>query len=274
MLSHFGPDTRAMGMPDGFSTETPEHIHIESKRAWRVLNKVQPTLQMIKFIQRYEALRIHRARMNSYLGSVAEGDNGRRKSHVVYEDEHDAFYPVQEVGGSREHGAQFAGVDTNVFTDIDIERKNGEENSDKDEGEDEEQTHYTARMQTAADARQHVVYPNPMLSIALKPTCGQVRGIDIIANHGATNLVLALHNFLNKHGTRKLPTNFLPTAHHEYPLWHRLYLWHDALPFDPEWPRRNVIRSRPTSGDQESTFDVALALEQRERSGLHSETIQ
>ncbi|QRW03214.1 hypothetical protein RhiLY_02213 [Ceratobasidium sp. AG-Ba] len=265
MLSHFGPDTRAMGTPDGFSTETPEHSHIESKRAWRASNKVRPAPQMIKFLQRYEALQIQRARVNAYLGSVAGGGGSRRRSHVVFDE--DPFYPVQEVAGSGEPGAHSVGIDSSVTTDV--ERENDDEESDEEEGEDEEQTHYPAHMQTAADVRRHVVYPNPTLSIALKPTCGRVRGIDIIANHGATDLVSALHTFLNEHGSRKLPTNFLPTAYHEYPLWHRLYLRHDALPFDPEWPRRDVVRSRPASGDQESSFDVALALEHRERPGLH-----
>ncbi|QRV89046.1 hypothetical protein RhiJN_17064 [Ceratobasidium sp. AG-Ba] len=138
-----------------------------------------------------------------------------------------------------------------------------------EEGEDEEQQHFPGRMRTAADARQHVVYPNPTLSIALKPTVSRVRGLDLISKYGATNIVPALQTYLKKHGTRQLPTDFLPTAYHEYPVWHRLYLRHDALPFDPEWPRRDVIRARPMTSDQESAFDVALLLHDREKFGIH-----
>jgi hypothetical protein len=85
----------------------------------------------------------------------------------------------------------------------------GEGEGDEDEDEDEDQQHYPGRMRTAADARQHVVYPNPTLSIAARPTSGRLRGTDIVTKHGATNLISALHIYLGKHGTRKLPPQLL-----------------------------------------------------------------
>ncbi|KAG9079664.1 hypothetical protein FS749_008328 [Ceratobasidium sp. UAMH 11750] len=262
-------DTREMGTPDGFSTEAPEHQHIESKQAWRASNKVRPVPQMIKFLQRYEALRIHRAKMDTYLGRpIPEGRKRRKWRVVLGEDEDAPFHPSwQPAGGQTAMGQPEMddGDGVNVSGHV-----NGHEEADEaEEGEDEDQEHFPGRMRTAADARQHVVYPNPTLSIARKPTAGRVRGLDIIAKYGAVDFVPALHAYLNVHGTRRLPFNFLPTAYHEYPVWHRFYLRHNALPFDPEWPRRDVIRARPESQDRDSAFDVALYLEDKEQFGIH-----
>jgi hypothetical protein len=272
LLSHWPNDTRQMGTADGFSTESPEHMHIQSKRAWRASNKVRPTPQMIKFLQRYEALRIHRARMNAYLGRVSIKKEKRRRSRVVYgEDEDVPFEPAWELSGvqtGRTETGNAGGSDEYVGGVIDTGE---DENGDDDEDEDEDQQHYPGRMQTAADARQHVVYPNPTLSIAVRPTSGRVRGIDIATKYGATNLVSALHTYLGQHATRKLPPNFFPTAYDEYPVWHRLYLRHETLPFDPDWTRRDVIRARPADDNNECVFDVALILYNRENFGIHRE---
>ncbi|KAG8701684.1 hypothetical protein FRC09_005197, partial [Ceratobasidium sp. 395] len=223
LLSHWPKDIRQMGTPDGFSTETPEHMHIESKRAWRASNKDED----VPFHPAWETNLHHTA-----LGLSSQ-------LHVEQQS-------IRAEGGDEE-----------------------EDQFDNDEGEDDEQQHYQGRMRTATEAREHVVYPNPTLSIALKPTVSRLRGIDIVAKYGAADLVSALHAYLKKHGTRQLPTEFLPTAYHEYPLWHRLYLRHEALPFDPEWPRRDVIRARPADGNDECAFDVALILDNPDKFGLH-----
>ncbi|KAG8729416.1 hypothetical protein FRC10_003925, partial [Ceratobasidium sp. 414] len=89
MLSHHPESIREMGTPDGFSTEGPEHLHIESaKRPWRASNKVRPGIQMVKFVQRYEVLQIHRAYMDHFLGLAGHG-KGPRKSRVVYDEGED-----------------------------------------------------------------------------------------------------------------------------------------------------------------------------------------
>ncbi|KAG8682098.1 hypothetical protein FRC08_015195 [Ceratobasidium sp. 394] len=271
MIGHMPGDTREMGTPDGFSTEAPEHQHIESKQAWRASNKVRPTPQMIKFLQRYEALRIHRARMDTYLGrSIPEGRRQHKLHVVLGEDEDAPFHPSWQPAGSQQSEMD-GGDDGDDGDGVDMGGNvNGREEPDEaEEGEDEDQQHYPGRMRTAAEARQHVVYPNPTLLIARKPTAGRVRGLDIIAKYGAVDFVPALHAYLNVHGTQRLPSDFLPTAYHEYPVWHRLYLRHDALPFDPEWPRRDVVRARPESQDRDGAFDVALYLYDKEQFGIH-----
>jgi hypothetical protein len=280
MLSHWSNDTRQMGTADGFSTESPEHMHIESKRAWRASNKVRPTPQMIILLQRYEALRIHRARMDAHLGRLSVEGNRRRRSRVVYGQDEDvpfqpAWEPVAEPSRVNGKSAKAGYANNNEesigsgFEAREDEDEDEAEDEDNDEDEDEDQQHYPGRMQTAADARRHVVYPNPTLSIAVKPTCGRVRGIDIMGKYGALDLIPALHAYLDEHGTRKLPPNFLPTAYHEYPVWHRLYLRHEALPFDPDWTRRDVIRAHPADDKNECVFDVALILHNRDHFGVH-----
>ncbi|KAG9097302.1 hypothetical protein FRC06_007710, partial [Ceratobasidium sp. 370] len=276
LLSHLPEDTREMGTPDGVSTESPEHMHIESKVAWRASNKVRPTPQMIKFIQRYEALRIHRARMDACLGRVAvDGGDKRRRSRVVYGEDDVPFQAAvqaqgQQIASARAEGSSVEGQQaSDVGMDIGGNQGGDEDDGGNDEDKDEEQQHFQGRMRTAAEARQHVVYPNPTLSIARRPTVSRVRGIDIIAKYGATDLISALHTYLDKYGTRKLPPNFLPTAYHEYPIWHRLYLRQEVLPFDPDWLRRDVVRARPADEDHEDAFDVALLLDDPNRFGLH-----
>ncbi|KAG8721793.1 hypothetical protein FRC08_010130 [Ceratobasidium sp. 394] len=80
---------------------------------------------------------------------------------------------------------------------------------------------------------------------------------------------LSLLTYRNDHGTRRLLSNFLPTAYHEYPVWHRLYLRYEVLPFDPDWSRCDVICARPADGDHDCAFDVALVLDDVNKFGLH-----
>ncbi|QRV87015.1 hypothetical protein RhiJN_15033 [Ceratobasidium sp. AG-Ba] len=178
MLSHYSGDTRKKGTPDGFSTETPEHSHVESKRAWKALNKVRPTPQMINFLQCYEALRLHRARMNTYLGDPPSSqDKGRTSRVVLGEDEDAVFYPSgnhvtvdsSEVPLSeRFSGGLGAGTSGNTGQDGQAD--------DHEEGEDEEQQHFAGRMRTAADARQHVVYPSGKTAGVIKQG-GRIMGL-------------------------------------------------------------------------------------------------
>ncbi|KAG8727188.1 serine/threonine protein kinase [Ceratobasidium sp. 414] len=118
------------------------------------------------------------------------------------------------------------------------------------------------------DANGSVVYPKPTLLIAVAPNC-QIQGQEIIDKHGATDFVKALHVFLKKHPTwDNIPSHFLPTVHHHFPVWNRLYLHHHPLLFDPEHSKRDVIRARPPTHSLGPMFDVALVLHRNEAFGL------
>jgi hypothetical protein len=68
MLRHWTRSIRQLGTPDGYNTETPEQLHIEyAKVPWRASNKREPLPQMVKFIQRQEAIRLHRTYLDQHL---------------------------------------------------------------------------------------------------------------------------------------------------------------------------------------------------------------
>ncbi|KAG8724614.1 hypothetical protein FRC09_016584 [Ceratobasidium sp. 395] len=67
MLGHYTHSTRELGTPDGYNTESPEHLHIVYvKRGWRASNHRQAIKQIVAYIRRLEAIRIHRAYMDQY----------------------------------------------------------------------------------------------------------------------------------------------------------------------------------------------------------------
>ncbi|KAG9079838.1 hypothetical protein FRC06_007410, partial [Ceratobasidium sp. 370] len=264
MLSHYAECICEMGTPDNYSTEAPEHLHIEcTKRGWRASNKVRPTPQMVKFIQRYEALRIQRAYMNTWLG--VEDTNQRRKrkrkSRVVFGED-------VEGPSFKKYGAQSADM-AGADEEEDQEAEELERLEEEDEAAEGLRVQLEKRGRAGADAGEHVVYPDPTLSIAVNPNAGRMKGLDIFSKHGATDFIRALHIYLKKNTTRhSLPDFFLPTEHHSFLVWNRLYLHHRPLPFDPEHAKRDVIRARPETHFLGSAFDVALLLYQNEVFGL------
>ncbi|KAG9106332.1 hypothetical protein FRC07_008867 [Ceratobasidium sp. 392] len=264
-LAHYVECIREMGTPDNFSTEGPEHLHIEcAKKGWRASNKVKPTKQMVVFIQRYEALRIHRAHMNQWLG--IDGRRGRRKrSRVVYGKEVEG--PLRK-GASLAGGDSFGGGEGKGEGEGDAEAEERERRERADE-EAEGPLVELDRAGPASEVNEHVVYLEPTQSMALKAKSG-VQGLDMAGTHGATDFIPALHAYLNTAKPQEnIPTFFFPTAHHFFPVWHRLYLHHKPLPFDPEHPRRDVVRARPESAHLEEAFDVALFIHRPEAFGLH-----
>ncbi|KEP45161.1 putative Zn-finger protein, partial [Rhizoctonia solani 123E] len=79
MLRHWTHSIRELGTPDGFNTEIPEHLHIEyAKVPWRASNKVKPLPQMVKYIQRQEAIRVHRAILDRYLAGNQNDNSDER----------------------------------------------------------------------------------------------------------------------------------------------------------------------------------------------------
>ncbi|KAG9094663.1 hypothetical protein FRC06_010601, partial [Ceratobasidium sp. 370] len=259
-LHHYLGSTHEMGTPGGFSTEGPEHMHIKSAKVpWRVSNKVQPTQQMVKFVQRYKALQIHRAYVDRFPGIAGSG-RGPRKSQVVYEEEVEGPAPGEHVGRSAIISGKGGGEGEGEGVEVE----------GRLEGEDEAAEGEKVPLEgSRSDANEHVVYPNPTLSIALWPAV-RLRGLDIIAKYGATDLIHALHMFLKNHpAQRKHPTTFLPTTHHKYKVWHRLYLHHEPLSFNPENVKRNVICAQPQGPVLGCAFNVALLLYCKNEPGLH-----
>ncbi|KAG9091276.1 hypothetical protein FS749_016664 [Ceratobasidium sp. UAMH 11750] len=263
MLVHYSHAIRELGTPDGYNMEAPEHLHIEyAKEPWRASNKVRPMKQMITFIQRQEAIRIHRTYVNEWLKATTgwEPEPQRRlnwdelEGEIIDKDEED-LVEVTEVAGvvSDGHGAVIEGVhEVGGFTDsADVAQP-----AVKNVGSIEESTGSTGSMgSTRGGGGLDLVppdatyYPNPRLSMAKAPTKPNLRLKDVTRDYGATDLLSATRDFLgNRAGIPR--HNTLLSEYSRINIWHRLYLHHDRLPFAPLEPlRRDVVRASPTMLD-------------------------
>ncbi|KAG8726226.1 hypothetical protein FRC10_007320, partial [Ceratobasidium sp. 414] len=164
---------------------------------------------MVKFIQRYKALRIQRAHMNAWLRveDTKEWRKRKQKSQVVFGEEVEG----PSFRDYRVQNADMAGADNKEVVE-DREAKERERREEEDEAAEGLQVQLEKRGKARADADNHVVYPDPTLSIAVNPNAGCMTGLDIVAKHGATDLIRALHVYLKKNTThRSLPDFFLPT---------------------------------------------------------------
>lgn len=303
MLSHYPASIRELGTPDGYSTEAPEHLHIHyAKVPWRASNKVRPLPQMMKYVQRLDAIRIQRAYINAYYGLdgvVSDEDDwedeGDREDEGDWEDEDDWG---DEDGddmsecGSEDMGApednktcEQDGSPDGVGLDMGAGGGGGDAGGDGMEdadggggnvytsvgsgsGNDTIEADDVAAPESFSD---HVFYPEPRVRTAIRPTKPALSGAFLIGAYGATELLSAVKSFLV---TRlNVPDHdVLLSRHHQFDVWHRLYIDHSRLPFAPSEPlRRDVVRAAPATYDasgqtlRAARFDTALYLERPNR---------
>lgn len=271
MLTHYGYTIREMGTPDGYNTEAPKHLHIiYAKRGWRKSNKVRPYPQMIKFIQRYEAIRIHRAYMDLYFGA---GDRERMDSRVVYGEDEDAIEADNKGSGGEGAGGEGAGGEGSG---------QGEDHGGGDEEDDDDEDCEYIQGQTTSSADQHTSF-DPNWSIAIKPTAPHVNGNGIIQTYGAPNLDVNTNEWMQQAtAAGLLPEMQRVSRHHSFDVWHKFYLHHRPLHFDPDQPpHRDTIRAKPPGavrvgslrGAGLGTFDAVLFLAQPEKFGIYRKRI-
>ncbi|KAG9098621.1 hypothetical protein FS749_003401 [Ceratobasidium sp. UAMH 11750] len=75
MLSHYVDDIHELGTPDGYSTETSEHLHIiYVKISWRMSNRREPFPQMVKYVQHLEAMQIQSTAIDEVYGEREGAD--------------------------------------------------------------------------------------------------------------------------------------------------------------------------------------------------------
>ncbi|QRV96658.1 Zn-finger protein [Ceratobasidium sp. AG-Ba] len=237
MLGHYTQDIRQFGTPDGYSTETPEHLHIMYvKIPWRMSNRRNPLPQMVGYTRRLEALEIQRAQIEECYGKDIEFDI----RDVVFEDEA-----------------------------IDSQSEDDEAVDNGDELEDLVQITLAEQNKS-----EYVFYPQPRTSIARRPTAPDVPARVIVSSYGASNFIRALHRFLWSKTTQpdKVPL-LLPTD--RFPLWHKAVLEHARLPFAPTEPcHRDVVRVQPPVWDaagrqlKAGIFDMALFATNLSSSGV------
>jgi hypothetical protein len=162
MLSHYARSIRELGTPDGYNTEAPEHLHIEyAKTPWRASNKRDAIWQMVRYIQRQEAIRMLRAKLDAYQELVDSGlEQDFRKMGVAEGTTHedDGWEDVNEEA-------------------LDCQRPNS----------------------TGAPRPELVTaaYPNPpTIRLAYKPTRPAVTARELGEKYGAVDLIPSLRRYL------------------------------------------------------------------------------
>ncbi|KAG8788987.1 hypothetical protein FRC12_014014 [Ceratobasidium sp. 428] len=245
MLSHYAQLTRSFGAPNGYNTESPEHLHIiYAKTPYRASNKRQPTKQMVKFIERQDALRMHKAYLLHLFGLPNEEDDF--DAHTLVQVEEDEFEMAEE-----EYDNEYDDDDE----EEEEEREGGVANWRGKEGRvgemDGEGAEEDIEGQTDKDNKQSrsedlTHYPAPAVGIASRPTKSQMPIQELVGSYGAGDMISALQAYLIKqcHVSEAQAVTLSP--HHVLPVWHKFSLHHALLPFAPAEPRkRDVIRAHP-----------------------------
>ncbi|QRV88277.1 hypothetical protein RhiJN_16295 [Ceratobasidium sp. AG-Ba] len=242
-LGHYVDDIREFGTPDGYSTETPEHLHIiYVKIPWRMSNCRNPFPQMIKYVRRLESIQIQRTAMDEYYGETEGADEDEVEQARIRLGE-----LVQQEEGKGE-------TETEDETETETAGEDEQEDDEVDGVEDTEVEPETAIL-------DKTYYPRPRISLARQPTARNVPGHVIISSYGASGFIRATQVFLRLK-TGQTPI-LLPSS--RFDVWHKATFNHPPLPFAPlQPPHRDVVRVRPltrgTTGriQDAGVFDTAL----------------
>ncbi|KAG8793581.1 hypothetical protein FRC12_002296 [Ceratobasidium sp. 428] len=262
MLTHYTELTRQFGAPDGYNSESPEHLHIVyAKTPYRATNKVQPTNQMVKFVQRQDALRIHKAYLR-YVFGPPEDDEDEDENKLV-EVEEDPEEKEEEEEDREEIEAE--------DDDDDRELEGGDEEEVAQKGTEGKSALVDRDGGVRNEGREPLDdthYPAPVVALAKTPTRPKVAIREVIESYGASDLISALSDYLIKQC--HMPADQVILApNHPLPVWHRLSLYQRALPFASLEPRkRDVVRARWAQPNREAAFDTVLLKHAPEKNGL------
>jgi hypothetical protein len=216
---------RELGTADGYNSEAPEHLHIEyAKEPWRCSNGVDALPQMIKFIGRQEAIRIHRAHLDAWLALIR-----------------------QELAGVEGQGNESNDGGGEYDNDDEWEDVEGEL-----EAPDAGPVHYPSpRLAIAASSTRRNLSANQIMAIYQAP------GLLSALNRFLESTVATANSRTCPNQLDHLRVPFL-TPNHLFNVWHRFSLYHTPLPFAPDEPRRcDVVRARPAT---RNTFGLVFRL--------------
>lgn len=245
MLSHYAHSIRELGTPDGFNSESPEHLHIHyAKKPYRASNKVKPKPQML----------------DDLFKPIAESaeEERREEGEDEDEDEWDGEWDGEdeaapEGGGQQDDGSDGTGIAEGV-SQVVLEG-NADRDGDHSEHED--------------NAMPEPNYPGPALKSGKRWTC-EVKGTQMGESHGTIDFVPALTNCLSSR-LDVSNANELISPHHSFPVWHKVALHHRPLTFAPgEPPQCDLIRARrsPTGQPLGGEFDTVLFIDRADKFGL------
>ncbi|CAE6416234.1 unnamed protein product [Rhizoctonia solani] len=238
-LLHYIHYIRELGTPDGFNTELPERLHIPyAKHGFHASNKKDVIKQMATYIQRIEAIAMHRAYLDDESTPDTEGPSENP-------DDEDGSFEEDEVLIGELHQLVLGA-----------------------EGEPEGDDHADGQQDSPS-----VFYPEPHVKHSKKPTL-VATATHLVSKHGASKLFPAIKSFLRQQnlGTRDLNLS----ANDKYRIWNRCRLIHGPPPFKPtEGGKTDVIRAFPAVIDEhgrprkEAHYDTALFAHDEEEDGLH-----
>ncbi|KAF8684334.1 Zn-finger protein [Rhizoctonia solani] len=266
MLSHYERSIHEYGTPDGYNSETSEYLHIEfAKTPFKKTNKNRSYMQqIIRFIQRQEAIQLHRACLEDLHGQFAPVPTVDSSGDDL-DDNPGEGDNVDGMGNNLNEGVWGVEDNTETEADVDIEGSDAEV---EDLGDD------LLKMNLAKEpvARlQAVFYPQPKQALPSHPTREGVTGLELINLYGASDLIQLTSRLLEKHNYRQ-PLNSANT----FSVYHKLYLDHPPLPFAAsEAPQRDVIRAYPATKTTRGhvkrieQFDTVLFLDQPENFGIY-----
>ncbi|KAG8736002.1 hypothetical protein FRC10_009892 [Ceratobasidium sp. 414] len=170
MLGHYPCNICELGVPDGFSSKTPEHLHIVYvKVPWCMSNRREPLLQMVGYARQIEAMEIQGTIIKELYGECAE----------VEDDKTDIYADKEECEGEAGKG----NVDGHESSEEDEEDKADED--DEDEGE----VVQVQSDETVESEQSEIYYPRPVRFIAKQPTVPSVPGHMLITSYHVSDLI-------------------------------------------------------------------------------------
>ncbi|QRW23055.1 coatomer subunit beta [Rhizoctonia solani] len=296
-LQHYTHSIRLLGAPNGYNTEAPERLHINlTKAGYKASNKNDDTKteQMKEYIQRMDALALHRAYLDFKSRPEGEdnGDNWRDswKEFELFDKETGLFYHMDGTGMD-----EFATKDYPQEVALD-----SDSDSDSDASLDDDNLEAGCMVERVVDLEQGLQvhmdgapsqglanevmaywqgtkthYPNPKIVTAKRG--GQPVTVEyLLVSHSARNLVIDISMYL-KQLRPNLPTLTLQPGT-KLRIWKVAQLFHLPLPFKPlEPPHVEHIRARPAKVDlidwvqRAGQFDTVLILAYPNKIGIHCE---
>ncbi|KAG8768926.1 hypothetical protein FRC12_005271 [Ceratobasidium sp. 428] len=254
MLSHYVDDIRELGAPDGYSSETPEYLHIVyAKVPWRMSNRRNPFPQIVKYVRRLEAIHVQRTAIDEYYGEREGADKEEiRLALRLLEEEDEKKKKCQEENAH----------ESEPESDSESEVESGSESESNVSSDEDSEEGVGSESEAPAIVSNPAYYPRPSIALARQPTARRVPGHVLISSYGCADLIRVVRTYLLSKTGRK-PLLLLPTD--RFDVWHKATLHHSPLPFAPCEPRhRDVVRVRPTIRDKAGRvgdpglFDTAL----------------
>ncbi|KDN34386.1 hypothetical protein RSAG8_12519, partial [Rhizoctonia solani AG-8 WAC10335] len=193
MMGHYAHQIREWGVPDGYSTEAPEQMHIDYvKTLYHTTSGVNPEPQMTKHLQHIEALGIRQAKLE--------------RAGVIEPRKH-WYCPNGDVEN----------LSNDSEDELELTWPRGEVNVDAE-----------WILPRACD--QAVYQLKAEMSIAQEPTLPIVPIATIVKDYGAAGFLESLRLYLE---IKRIDLSYIITQEPNFGMYHKFALVHPPLPFAP-----------------------------------------